>query len=314
MSRVWRGWALLVGLIAVIWLVEIFAIPWNDAYYTNILIRIGINTLSAAGLALVLGFTGQFSLGQAGFMALGAYSAGYLALNLGVPPLPATIVGGLVAAAGGMAVGLPSLRLSGDYLAVVTLGFNGIIIVVIQNMDAVGAALGMIGLPQTTNFGWSYTWLVIGAFFIRNLLRSPHGRAMMAVRDNEIALRSLGVDTTRVKVVAFVVGAFWAGIAGGLIAFLNGSISPAQFYYDRSIELVAMVVLGGTGSLTGPMIAAAVLTALPEILRPVAEYRMLIYAAVLVVMMIIRPQGLLGTREIGDVVLGLARRVRGAKT
>lgn len=303
-----RGYALFAAALTAVWAIEILVIPWTDLYLTSILIRLGINMLAAAGLALVLGFTGQFSLGQAGFMALGAYTSGYLALHLGVPPMPATLVGGLVAALGGLAVGLPSLRLSGDYLAVVTLGFNGIIIVIIQNTEAVGAALGMIGLPQATNFGWTYTWLLLGAFSLWNILRSSHGRAMMAVRDNEIAVRSLGVDTTRVKVVAFVVGAFWAGIAGGLIAFLNASISPNQFNYDRSIELVAMVVLGGTGSLTGPLIAASALTALPEILRPVAEYRMLIYALLLVTMMILRPQGLLGTREIWDLFRPLLRR------
>lgn len=307
-----RGYALFVVLLAAVWAIDLLVIPWTDMYLTSILVRVGINMLAAAGLALVLGFTGQFSLGQAGFMALGAYSAGYLALHYGVPPMVATLVGGLFAALGGLAVGLPSLRLSGDYLAVVTLGFNGIIIVIIQNMESVGAALGMIGLPQATTFGWSYTWLLVGVFFLRNLLKSPHGRAFTAVRDNEIAVRSLGVDTTRVKVTAFVVGAFWAGIAGGLIAFLNASISPPQFNYDRSIELVAMVVLGGTGSLSGPLIAAAALTALPELLRPVAQYRLLIYAALLVGMMILRPQGLLGTREITDILRPLLRRSKPA--
>jgi branched-chain amino acid transport system permease protein len=124
---------------------------------------------------------------------------------------------------------------------------------------------------------------------------------LMAVRDNEIAVRSLGIDTTRAKVTAFVLGAFWAGIAGGLIAFLNASISPAQFSYDRSIELVAMVVLGGTGSMSGPLIAAAVLTALPEVLRPIAQYRMVLYSFVLIVMMLARPQGLMGSRELIDL-------------
>ncbi len=312
MRRALQGYGLLAALVAVVWAIDQLAIPWTDPYLTSILVRMGINMLAAAGLALVLGFTGQFSLGQAGFMALGAYTSGYLALNLGVPPILATVIGGVAAALGGLLVGLPSLRLSGDYLAVVTLGFNGIIIVIIQNTKAVGAALGMIGLPQTTGFGWAFTWLVLGVFFLRNLLNSPHGRAMKAVRDNEIAVRSLGVDTTRVKVVAFVIGAFWAGIAGGLIAFLNASISPNQFNYDRSIELVAMVVLGGTGSLSGPLIAAAALTALPELLRPVAEYRMLLYALLLVTMMILRPQGLLGTREITDLLPMLRRSKGGA--
>lgn len=314
MSKTLRGYLIFGVLLGAIWAVNQLVIPWTDTYLTSILIRVGINMLAAAGLAVVLGFTGQFSLGQAGFMALGAYTSGYLALNMGVPPMVAVVVGGLAAALGGLAVGLPSLRLSGDYLAVVTLGFNGIIIVVIQNMKSVGAALGMIGLPQATNFGWTYTWLLLGLFFLRNALHSAHGRGFTAVRDNEIAVRSLGVNTTRVKVVAFVVGAFWAGVAGGLIAFLNASISPNQFNYDRSIELVAMVVLGGTGSLSGPMLAAAALTALPEVLRPVAEYRMILYALVLVLMMILRPQGLLGTREISDVLAPLFRRRKAAES
>ena len=303
------GYGLLAALLAAVWGVEWFVVPWTDSYLTSILVRIGINMLAVLGLSLVLGFTGQFSLGHAGFMALGAYSAGYLSLHAGVPPMLATLIGGGVAALGGLAVGLPSLRLSGDYLAVVTLGFNGIIIVMIQNMPSLGAALGMIGLPQASNFGWTYTWLLLGGFFLRNLVVSPHGRTLMAVRDNEIAVRSLGINTTRAKVTAFVVGAFWAGIAGGLIAFLNASISPTQFDYNRSIELVAMVVLGGTGSLSGPLIAAAVLTALPEVLRPIAEYRMVIYSGLLISMMLLRPQGLLGSREITD--LFRRRRVAG---
>lgn len=295
------GYGAFVVALAAIWGVHYMVIPWTDVYFTSVAIRIGINMLAVMALSLVLGFTGQFSLGHAGFMAIGAYSSGYLALHMGVPPMAATLIGGFAAAIGGLAVGLPSLRLSGDYLAVVTLGFNGIIIVVIQNTKALGAALGMIGLPQATSFGWTFTWLLLGAVFLRNLIRSPHGRMLMAVRDNEIAVRSLGIDTTRAKVTAFVLGAFWAGIAGGLIAFLNASISPNQFSYDRSIELVAMVVLGGTGSMSGPLIAAAVLTALPEVLRPIAQYRMVLYSFVLIVMMLLRPQGLMGSRELMDL-------------
>lgn len=301
MMRTLAGYVLLLSLIAAVWAVEWFVVPWTDTYLTSIIVRAGINMLAVTGLSLVLGFTGQFSLGHAGFMALGGYSAGYLALNLGVPPMVATLIGGCVAALGGLTVGLPSLRLSGDYLAVVTLGFNGIIVVMIQNMPSLGAALGMIGLPQATNVGWTYTWLILGGVFLRNLLVSPQGRMFMAVRDNEIAVRSLGINTTRAKVVAFVVGAFWAGIAGGLIAFLNASISPTQFDYNRSIELVAMVVLGGTGSLSGPILAAGVLTALPEVLRPIAEYRMVIYSGLLIGMMLLRPRGFLGTRELTDI-------------
>jgi branched-chain amino acid transport system permease protein len=192
---------------------------------------------------------------------------------------------------------------------VVTLGFNQIIIVLIQNTPTLGGAQGLTGIPVATTFGWTFTWVLLGAFFIRNLLQSARGRVFAAVRDNEIATRSLGIDTTRAKVVAFVIGAFWAGIAGGLIAHYRSSIFPSQFQFDRSIEILAMVVLGGTGSLSGPLLAAGVLTALPELLRPVAEYRMVIYSLLLIGMMIVRPKGLLGNGELTD----LFRRRRPAK-
>lgn len=302
MSRgVLVGWGVFAALLAVVWGVDTFAIPWTDPYLTDITIRIGINLLAVMGLALVLGFTGQFSLGHAGFMAVGAYASAFLSVTYGLPPMLATVLGGAAAALAGVAVGLPSLRLTGDYLAVVTLGFNGIIIVLIQNAQTLGGAQGLTGIPVATTFGWTFTWVVIGGFFLRNLLASAKGRVFQAVRDNEIATRSLGIDTTRAKVVAFVIGAFWAGIAGGLIAHYRSSIFPSQFQFDRSIELLAMVVLGGTGSLSGPLLSASVLTALPEVLRPVAEYRMVIYSLLLIGMMIVRPTGLLGNRELSDL-------------
>lgn len=295
------GWALFAVLLAAVWGIDAFAIPWTDPYLTDIIVRIGFNLLAVMGLALVLGFTGQFSLGHAGFMAVGAYASAALSVYFGFHPMLNILAGGLGAALAGVAVGLPSLRLTGDYLAVVTLGFNGIIIVLIQNAPVLGGAQGLTGIPVATTFGWTFTWVLLGGFFIRNLLRSAQGRVFEAVRDNEIATRSLGIDTTRAKVVAFVVGAFWAGIAGGLIAHYRSSIFPSQFQFDRSIELLAMVVLGGTGSLSGPLLAASVLTALPEVLRPVAEYRMVIYALLLITMMIVRPKGLLGNNEIVDL-------------
>jgi branched-chain amino acid transport system permease protein len=303
------GWAVFAALLAAVWGVEVFAIPWTDPYLTDIVIRIGFSLLAVMGLALVLGFTGQFSLGHAGFMAVGAYGSAALSVYAGLHPMLGVLLGGFAAALAGAAVGLPSLRLSGDYLAVVTLGFNQIIIVLIQNTPTLGGAQGLTGIPVATTFGWTFTWVLLGAFFIRNLLQSARGRVFAAVRDNEIATRSLGIDTTRAKVVAFVIGAFWAGIAGGLIAHYRSSIFPSQFQFDRSIEILAMVVLGGTGSLSGPLLAAGVLTALPELLRPVAEYRMVIYSLLLIGMMIVRPKGLLGNSELTD----LFRRRRPAK-
>jgi branched-chain amino acid transport system permease protein len=308
LKRAALGWSALAVGLAVVWAIQLFAIPWTDAYLADIVVRIGINLLAVMGLALVLGFTGQFSLGHAGFMAVGAYTAGALAIYAGVPAIPATLAGGLAAAVAGFAVGLPSLRLVGDYLAVVTLGFNGIIIVLIQNAEVLGGAKGLTGLPVATNFGWTFTFVLICGVFLRNLLTSAQGRVFEAVRDNEIATRSLGIDTTRVKVTAFVIGAFWAGISGGLIAFYRASIFPTQFQYDRSIELLAMVVLGGTGSLSGPILAGTLLSALPEVLRPIAEYRMVIYALLLITMMILRPTGFLGNHELTEVLRPLLRR------
>jgi branched-chain amino acid transport system permease protein len=310
MKRAVAGYAALIAGIALVWGIEIFAVPWTDPYVTDIIIRIGFNLLAVMGLALVLGFTGQFSLGHAGFMAVGAYTAGALSVYAHTPPMLSTLIGGFAAALAGVAVGLPSLRLSGDYLAVVTLGFNGIIIVLIQNAPVLGGAQGLTGIPTGTNFGWTYTWVLVGGIFIRNLLASAQGRVFEAVRDNEIATCSLGIDTTKAKVTAFVVGAFWAGAAGGLIAHYRSSIFPSQFQYDRSIELLAMVMLGGTGSLSGPLLAAGILSALPELLRPVAEYRMVIYSILLIGMMIVRPKGLLGNHEITEVLAGYWRRLR----
>ncbi|MSP53995.1 MAG: branched-chain amino acid ABC transporter permease [Myxococcales bacterium] len=304
------GWAAMAAGIAIVWAIQIYAVPWTDPYLTDIIVRVGMSLLAVMGLALVLGFTGQFSLGHAGFMAVGAYTAGALVHYTHVHPVVGILAGALAAAFVGVLVGLPSLRLTGDYLAVVTLGFNGIIIVLIQNAEWLGGAKGLIGLPTFTNFGWTFTFVIIGGVAIRNVIASAQGRVFEAVRDNEIATRSLGIDTTRAKVTAFVFGAFWAGIAGGLVAFHRGSIFPTQFQYDRSIELVTMVVLGGTGSLSGPLIASSVLTALPEILRPIAQYRMVIYALLLIGMMILRPSGLLGARELTEVVAGWYRALR----
>lgn len=308
MPRTALGYGMVVAGLAAIWAIHFFAVPWTDPYLTDIVVRIGFSLLAVMGLALVLGFTGQFSLGHAGFMAVGAYTAAALSLYAHTPPVLNMVVGGLAAALAGVAVGLPSLRLVGDYLAVVTLGFNGIIIVLIQNAPVLGGAQGLTGIPVATTFGLTWSFVLLGGVFIRNLLDSSHGRMLEAVRDNEIATRSLGIDTTRAKVMAFVVGAFWAGIAGGLIAHYRSSVFPSQFQYDRSVEVLAMVVLGGTGSLSGPLIAGSVLTALPEVLRPVAEYRMVIYSLLLIGMMIVRPQGLLGSREVTDVLRALRRR------
>ncbi len=289
-----------------------------NPYVLQIVVLCGINVILAVSLNLVNGFTGQFSIGHAGFMAVGAYASAMFSLHvgqgwvtawtgLGVPPviaagtalLIALLAGGLLAALAGWLVGLPSLRLRGDYLAIVTLGFGEIIRVVITNVDAVGAARGLPGIPGWAGVFWVGLGVVLVVLVSRRLALSTHGRALFAIRDDEVAAEALGVDTTAYKVLAFVLGAFFAGVAGGLFAHYLSYLNPNSFTFIKSIEIIAMVVLGGMGSVSGSVLAAIILTLLPEVLRPVKEYRMVIYSLMLIVLMITRPQGLLGYRELG---------------
>jgi len=265
----------------------------------------------------VNGFTGQFSIGHAGFMAAGAYGSAMFSLTAGqriasglaaahlplviaqgAALLMALLLGGLLAALFGYLVGLPSLRLRGDYLAIVTLGFGEIIRVLILNIDVIGGARGLPGIPHWANFFWVFLGVVVVVVVSRNLATSTHGRALFAIRDDEVAAEALGVDTTRYKVTAFVLGAFFAGIAGGLFAHYLSYLNPNSFTFIKSIEVIAMVVLGGMGSISGAVVAATILTLLPEVLRPVKDLRMVIYSLMLILLMITRPQGLLGTREL----------------
>lgn len=288
----------------------------ND-YYFRIVMLCGINVILAVSLNLINGFTGQFSIGHAGFLAVGAYTAAMLSLHggagavaaleaSGVPSfvaqggalLVAILAGGCAAAIAGYLVGLPSLRLRGDYLAIVTLGFGEIIRVLLTNIDAVGASRGLPGIPQWTSFFWVALGAVAVIVLSHHLARSTHGRALFAIRDDEVAAEALGVPTSSYKVMAFVLGSFFAGVAGGLYAHYDSYLNPSSFTFIRSIEVIAMVVLGGMGSVSGSVLAAIVLTVLPEILRPVKDYRMVIYSLMLIVLMITRPEGLLGTKEI----------------
>ncbi len=286
-----------------------------NPYHFQILMLIGINVVLAVSLNLVNGFTGQFSIGHAGFMAVGAYASAMFTIKLGQPmvasmhgvPLPvaqglallmALVAGGLLAAAAGWLVGLPSLRLRGDYLAIVTLGFGEIIRVVILNVDVIGGARGLPGIPAYATFFWVFGAVAAVIALARNLAHSSHGRALFAIRDDEVAAEALGVDTTSYKVLAFVLGAFFAGVAGGLFAHFLSYLNPSSFTFLKSIEVIAMVVLGGMGSISGSVIAAIVLTLMPEVLRSLKDNRMVIYALMLIVLMITRPQGLMGTREL----------------
>ncbi len=277
-----------------------------NAYYYQIIIYIGINVILASSLNLVNGFTGQFSLGHAGFMAVGAYTASVITSELGASGgltgsfifLLALFSGGLIASFFGLLVGIPSLRLKGDYLAIVTLGFGEIIRVVIQNIDFLGGARGFTGIAKLSNFFWVFSVVAILMYLLSNLIRSTYGKGFLAVRDDEVAAEAMGINATRYKVVAFVTGAFFAGIAGGLYAHFVTYINPSQFSFVKSIEIVVMVIIGGMGHNVGVFISAVLLTVLPEALRPIAEYRMVIYSLALVVIMIARPQGLFGDSEV----------------
>lgn len=275
-----------------------------NAYWLQIINMIGINALLAISLNLIMGHTGQFSLGHAGFMALGGYTSAAITVYGGSWGIPVPVLfigalffGGVFAAIVSLFVGIPTLRLKGDYLAIATLGLGEIIRVIILNVDFVGGARGFTDIPEYANFFWIFTLLLAAILFLSRLVYSNKGLAFLAVRDDEIAASSIGLNPVKYKIAAFVIGAFWAGIAGGLFAHLNTYLHTNSFTFLRSIEVVAMVVLGGMGSISGSLLSATVLTVLPEFLRVASEARMIIYALLLVLMMILRPYGLLGKRE-----------------
>lgn len=298
-------------------------------FFVILSLTVGVNVTLAVSLNIVNGMTGQFSIGHAGFMAVGAYIAGVVSKvvsQYGISFLPEAVsdqvlyaisllVGGFAAALFGFLVGLPSLRLKGDYLAIVTLGFGEIIRVFVQNTELFGKALGLSGVPQRTTFFSCWLVVVLVVVVARRIRRSTHGRALLAIREDEIAAEAMGVNTTAYKVRAFVVASFFAGLAGGVFAHYQSIVAPSSFTFVKSMEVVVMVVAGGLGSTTGAVIAAVVLTLLPEALRSlflqvtgdgsmaqkVEQIRMPIYGLLLVVIMLVRPQGLFGTRELWDM-------------
>ena len=314
-----------------------------NAYTQLICLYICVNIILALSLNLVNGFTGQFSIGHAGFMAAGAYVSAFLAMKPEIFGFKLTllsgpmsflnylvygIAGGLVSAAAGFVVGLPSLRLRGDYLAIVTLGFGEIIRVVLLNTELIGGARGLFGIPGPeaivmgpitlspflVNFMLSGFWVVTTFVVLWRLAHSVHGRTFLSVREDEIAAEAMGVNTTNVKVKAFVISSFFAGVAGSIFAHSAHYLNPSTFGFTKSVDAIIMVVLGGMGSLTGSVIAAIVVTIVPEfVLRPLQEYtgvdlRMVIYSLALIIFMIMRPQGIFGTRELPDLFKFLKRK------
>jgi branched-chain amino acid transport system permease protein len=305
-----------------------FGLPY---YYAELLSLTGISIILAVSLNLITGFTGQFSIGHAGFMAVGAYSSAFLTVYYSQPVeqwltglvgptiaqalifLGIILFGALVAAVAGLLVGIPSLRLRGDYLAIVTLGFAEIIRIIILNIDRVGGATGFRGavspwegrpiIPQYANFIWIGGLTVITIIVVHNIVRSDIGRALISIREDELAAEAMGVNTTRYKVLAFVISSAFAGIAGALFGHFRQFLHTNDFQFIRSIEIIIMIVLGGMGSITGAVLGAIVITILPELLRQLPgnliHYRLVIYSALLIVIMLTRPQGVMGTREFG---------------
>ena len=281
-----------------------------STYQNKVLLLVGINIILAVSLNVATGYLGQLPLGHAGFMAVGAYTC---ALFTKYSPLPENLnglsfalglaLGALMAGLFGVAIGIPALRLTGDYLAILTLGFGEIIRITLNTIDDVlgydlfYGAKGLKNIPKYSNYWTVFVCVVITCFAIHAMMKSRHGRAILAIRDNEIAAESCGIQTTYYKVMAFSFSAAFAGLAGGLYACYLGVLDPSSFGFMKSIEILVMVVLGGMGSMLGSILSASVLTILPEALRSFADYRMVIYSLVLVFMMIFRPGGLLGSYD-----------------
>ena len=313
MSRYARNLVVALLLLAVLYALDYFVFDPGQRmispYVARIIMLAGINVTLAVSLNLINGFTGQFSIGHAGFMAVGAYSSAYFSVNYGarlasslgdgligwaVALLLATLLGALVAGAAGFLVGVPSLRLKGDYLAIVTLGFGQIIVVFLNNIEAIGGARGYSGIPIVKSFFWIALVAVVTIVVVHNIVRSAFGRALISIREDELAAEAMGVNTTRYKVMAFVISSALAGAGGVLLAHFDGYLNPKSFEFIKSFEILIMIILGGLGSIVGSILGAIVLTVLPEALRGFAEYRMVIYSVLLIILMITRPQGLLG--------------------
>ena len=279
------------------------------------IILICVNIILSVSLNLINGYTGQFSLGHAGFMAVGAYVGVVATVKFGLPLIVALILGAIAAGCLGFLIGLPTLRLRGDYLAIATLGLGEIIRIVIMNIDYVGGAAGFKGIPHLTNFTWVFFVMLVTLFFIKNFVNSSHGRACIAIRENEIAAEAMGVNTTKYKVMAFTLGAAFAGIAGGLFAHQFYLISPNSFTFLSSFNYLIMVVMGGMGSITGSIAGAFVVTFISAALASFPEARMIIYALALILMMFYRPQGLFGYMEITNVgpIKKFLDKISGAK-
>ncbi len=263
-------------------------------YYIKVFTLVGIYIIIALGLNFISGVTGQLSFGHAAFVSIGAYTAAILTTRWQLPFLPSLLAGGLLAAVVGILFGFPILRLTGDYLGIATLGFGEIVIVIFQNMEITGGTIGLSGIAKHSSFTLVVIIVIFTIWSMYRMQSSRFGRALMAIREDEIAANVMGINTTAYKIQSFGIGSFFAGIGGGLYAHTIQYLNPTDFGFARSFDYLTFVVLGGLGSIPGTVLGTTILTLAPEFLRFVAEYRMMIYGALMVIMMIFRPRGLLG--------------------
>lgn len=301
-----RRWIL--PILLVVGAILSFVIPSQgllNNYGQLILATVGINIILTVSLNLVNGYLGEFSVGHAGFMAIGAYVSAYLTVKFlpyGTAPFygfpAAVLAGGLGAALLGLIIAALSFKTRGDYLAIVTLAFAMIVKSGLENLDAVGGASGLLGIEKLTTLPWVYFWTVASVWIIRNLVYSRYGRGILAIREDEVAANLMGINTRHAKILAFVVSSFFAGVAGGLLAHQLQFINPSMFNLIKSTDILVMVYLGGVGSLAGSVLSASLYTVLIEALRPLGDYRMIFMPLMLVLLMLFRPRGIMGLREL----------------
>ena len=302
-----------VGILAIILPVIFLRLGIMGAYTARIITMGGVNAIMAMSVNMIVGITGQLSLGQAGFLAIGAYSCIFFTFDVGLPLPVASLCAILITTFAGFLIGFPVLKLSGDYLAIVTLGFGEIIRVVFINLKSITGGPNGRQFTTVMKLNGELALVMVTAVLIvllallQNFLRSSYGRAIMACREDEIAANSLGVDVFRYKMLGFVIAAFIAGTGGCMYAMVVGLVQPSTAQFLRSIDFLIYVVLGGMGSMTGSILAAYVLTYLQEFLRFLQDYRLVIYPLILIFIMFFRPQGLLGTKELSFV--GIVTRI-----
>ncbi|MGI6546690.1 MAG: branched-chain amino acid ABC transporter permease [Fastidiosipilaceae bacterium] len=303
-QRNWKHFFINLALIVAVFVVIQVLISTKSisGYAADLIKLICINMILTLSLNVATGFLGELCLGHAGFMAVGAYTSALITMRSGLPiafSFPISLIAGaLMSALFGLIIGIPALRLNGDYLAIITLAFGEIISILLRTLPFTGGALGLNGIELVTNFPYAYWTFILTLVLIITFMFSRHGRAILSIREDVIASEASGVNTFKYKMIAFVMSAMFAGLAGGLFAHYQGVLAPEKFDYNYSINIMVMVVFGGMGSVTGSILAAVLLTLLPELLRGFSQYRMLIYALLLVLLMIFRPEGMFGRKEI----------------